>query len=66
MLLIAALLCGCAHFPENGAQAKYDSQAGYRFGNCAATSDDDATFIVLAFSGGGTRAAAFSLGVLGL
>lgn len=64
LLLIVALLCGCAHFPENGAQPKYDSQAGYRFGNCAATSEDDATFIVLAFSGGGTRAAAFSLGVL--
>jgi len=63
-LVLLALVAGCAHYPCNPELKKFDPQAGYRFGNCASRPEDDATFIVLAFSGGGTRAAAFSYGLL--
>jgi len=64
--LIASILClalaACA--PTNPRLKTYDYRHGYRFGNCAADDNPDELFIVLAFSGGGTRAAAFSYGVL--
>jgi NTE family protein len=66
MRLIALILClalaACA--PLNPRLKTYDYRHGYRFGNCAADDNPDELFIVLAFSGGGTRAAAFSYGVL--
>ncbi len=64
--LIALILClalaACA--PLNPRLKTYDYHHGYRFGNCAADDNPDELFIVLTFSGGGTRAAAFSYGVL--
>lgn len=56
------LLAGCAHYPVN-AQLTMPAERGYRFDEVA---DDDSTslFVCLALSGGGTRAAALSYGVL--
>jgi NTE family protein len=58
------LLGGCANRPINPAIEKADSTAGYRFYGRPRTLGGDGTLVVLAFSGGGTRAAAFSYGVL--
>ncbi|MDT7041379.1 patatin-like phospholipase family protein [Candidatus Nitronereus thalassa] len=66
--IVLVALCfassGCATFPENTPLSKYDPQAGYRFGNLSAPSNSDKLFVILTFSGGGTRAAALSYGVL--
>lgn len=59
------ILASCASYPPNAHLAKYDRTYGYRFANIAATPGQDETFVILAFSGGGTRAAALAYGVLG-
>ncbi len=65
VLFLAAWLASCAHYPLNDRLPRYDENAGYRFGRFAADADNsDSLFICLAFSGGGTRAAALSYGVL--
>jgi NTE family protein len=55
---------GCAHYQVNPRLAAYDPQAGYRYANLAAPDNSESLFVILAFSGGGTRAAALSYGVL--
>ncbi len=56
---------GCAHFPVNAPLARFDPHAGYRFENLPPTEKNtDAVFVVLAFSGGGMRSAAYSFGLL--
>jgi NTE family protein len=64
-LLLAGLigLGGCATRPVNPPIAKADPAAGYRF-ETRVDATDKKNLVVLAFSGGGTRAAAFSYGVL--
>lgn len=67
--LVAALLCalamsGCATRPVNPPLSQADERAGYRFETRRAGLRDPENLVVLAFSGGGTRAAAFSYGVL--
>ena len=66
LVLTAALLLGggCAHYPENGRITHYDPESGYRFRNLSNNGNSDSLQIFLAFSGGGTRAAALSYGVL--
>ena len=66
VLLAAALLAGCgASRPVNPAIDKFDRATGYRYDTRPAQPDNDpSTLVILAFSGGGTRAAAFSYGVL--
>jgi NTE family protein len=59
-----ALLAGCATRPVNPAIARYDADKTYRIERPSANPEDNATLVILAFSGGGTRAAAFSYGVL--
>jgi NTE family protein len=62
MLLLAA---GCATRPVNPPITEVDRTTGYRFlTRVAQHSRDPQNLVVLAFSGGGTRAAAFSYGVL--
>ncbi len=65
-LLSAMTLGGCASVtePRNVAIDSVDEGSGYR--RLALTTDEDAgdTLIMLAFSGGGTRAAALSYGVM--
>ena len=67
LLLLAALLLlgGCASRPVNPPITQTDPRTGYRFETrqAVSTSSKD-NLVILAFSGGGTRAAAFSFGVL--
>ncbi len=62
----AALMSGCAntHYPINAPLAKVSVQDGYRPQNVFAQSPDDSFFLLIAFSGGGARAAALGFGVL--
>ena len=61
----AVLLAGCAVRPVNPELAHYEPDAGYRWSERRVLPDNDPkTLFILAFSGGGTRAAAFSYGVL--
>ncbi|MDO4878145.1 MAG: patatin-like phospholipase family protein [Neisseria sp.] len=65
--LLAALLCSCSQlrYRPIGVIEKVDLQQGYRLENAFARQlDNDDTFVVLMFSGGGTRAAALGYGVL--
>lgn len=65
LLCSAALLISCATtYPPNPALEQYDPEAGYRFGNLEAVNNSDSLFVILTFSGGGTRAAALSYGIL--
>ena len=61
-LMALLTLAGCATRPINPPIAHADPNTGYRYGTREFTDKD--TLVVLAFSGGGTRAAAFSYGVL--
>ena len=63
-LLGLMLLIGCATRPVNPPIARVDPEAGYRFLTRQHYFRDHDSLVVLAFSGGGTRAAAFSYGVL--
>jgi len=58
------LLTACGSFPRNPPLARYDPSAGYRFDQLEQGSNSDELFVILVFSGGGTRAAALSYGVL--
>ena len=66
VILSMALLAGCASRPVNEPITKVDPQAGYRpyLLIPKRQNNDPHTLFVLSFSGGGTRAAAFSYGVL--
>jgi NTE family protein len=64
-LVAGVLLAGCASRPINPPIDRVDLRSGYRYESRLAPSGNRAdTLVVLAFSGGGTRAAAFSYGVL--
>ncbi len=58
------VLGGCATRPVNPPIGQADPHAGYRLATRQAHFKDPETLVILAFSGGGTRAAAFSYGVL--
>jgi len=68
ILALLLLLGGCATAirPVNPPITQADPRTGYRFETRQAQEKDNnkETLVVLAFSGGGTRAAAFSYGVL--
>lgn len=59
-----ATLAGCASRPVNPPIAHADPNAGYRLETRVVQAGTRENLIILAFSGGGTRAAAFSYGVL--
>jgi NTE family protein len=63
---LIALLAGCATRPINPPITQADPGAGYRYEARQSRAKDvgKETLVILAFSGGGTRAAAFSYGVL--
>jgi NTE family protein len=54
----------CAHFPINKPLAVVDPQTGYRFRNSVSATNREELLMVLAFSGGGMRAATTAFGVL--
>ena len=66
ILSMAALLAvgGCATRPINPPITQADPSSGYRFEVRQKQAEDKDNLIILAFSGGGTRAAAFSYGAL--
>jgi NTE family protein len=61
---VLAVLAGCATRPINEPIERVDPNGGYRVVPTERPDNDPATLFILAFSGGGTRAAAFSYGVL--
>ena len=64
-LPLLLLISGCtAHYPVNEPINAIDHTGGYRPQLTQNESRSDTLFVGLAFSGGGTRAAAFSYGVL--
>jgi NTE family protein len=66
LLLALLVLGGCASRPINPSIAQVDLARGYRYQTRQdhLRETDKQTLVILAFSGGGTRAAAFSYGVL--
>ena len=65
MLVGLSLLVGCASRPVNPPITQTDLRTGYRLETRQAQSTNSKeNLVILAFSGGGTRAAAFSYGVL--
>ncbi len=57
-------LGGCATRPVNPAIVQIEPDAGYRLATRQPSFGNGENLVILAFSGGGTRAAAFSYGVL--
>jgi NTE family protein len=64
LMIVLLFAGGCAHFPANARLTHSDAGSGYRFRNLAHPGNSDSLQVFLAFSGGGTRAAALSYGVL--
>jgi NTE family protein len=64
LAVVGIVLGGCASRPINPKLDVADSKGGYRSQGRAIRGEAGDTMIVLAFSGGGTRAASFSYGVL--
>jgi len=64
LVALALALAGCASRPINPPLKEADRGYGYRTEGQAIRGVASDTMVVLAFSGGGTRAAAFSFGVL--
>ncbi|MEW6586368.1 MAG: patatin-like phospholipase family protein, partial [Nitrospirota bacterium] len=58
------LVAGCAHYPVNQPIQQADPSIGYRGKFMGQPGNSDELLLYLTFSGGGTRAAAFSYGVL--
>jgi NTE family protein len=65
---LLSLIAGCATYPENAPREAGMEQVGYRYDVVDAATDsqrnDPKTLVLLALSGGGTRAAAMAYGVL--
>src|SRR5512145_1722489 len=64
LLLGMMLVSGCAHYPRNARLTSSDVSTGYRFRPTASPTNSSDLLLMLAFSGGGTRAASLSYGVL--
>lgn len=65
VLLLPALVGGCtSYFPVNSPLDRIEPKSGYRADRRWSPERSNEILMVLAFSGGGTRAAAFAYGVL--
>jgi len=63
-LFVTLLVAACASFPENQKTTGIPNNEGYRFNALAKDNNTDSLLVIVTFSGGGTRAAALSFGVL--
>jgi NTE family protein len=64
-LVVALLLQACGSFPPNPSLERYVPKAGYSFGKLElGRHNTDELFVIVTFSGGGTRAAALAYGVM--
>lgn len=62
---VLLVMTGCTTTPVyNSRLERFDPDYGYRFKNVERGENSDDLFVILTFSGGGTRASALSLGVL--
>jgi len=66
LILLVVVLAGCSTFlpPTNKAITQVDEDSGYRISIAREQAMQDNNIVLLAFSGGGTRAAALSYGVM--
>lgn len=64
IFLVAITLVACGSFPVNPELDAYDENSGYRFDQLDKGDNTDSLFVIVTFSGGGTRAAALSYGVM--
>jgi NTE family protein len=62
--LVTVVMVGCAHYPVNQPLNQVDPQGGYRARFTESPGNSESLSLYLTFSGGGTRAAALSYGVL--
>lgn len=62
--LLVLQVSGCAHYPVNAPLAPRQQNDGYQFVQDTAPPNTNSLFVCLVFSGGGTRAATFSYGVM--
>jgi NTE family protein len=58
------VVTGCAHYPVNARLTQYNPDAGYRYRTLVRGDNSESLLVLLAFSGGGHRAAALSYAVL--
>ncbi len=63
-VLVIVVMVGCAHYPVNQPLKQVDPQSGYRPKFTGSPGSSENLLLYLSFSGGGTRAAALSYGVL--
>ncbi len=64
-VMLLGLITGCTTTPQyNQPLTQFSPDYGYRFQNIDKKQNSDDLFVILTFSGGGTRASALSLGVL--
>ena len=64
-VLLLLLATGCAHYQVNEQSTQFDRESGYRFEALGPGPDNtDSLFVCLLFSGGGTRAASLSYGIM--
>ena len=61
---VLLLLSACGTYQKNPPLIEHDKDFGYRFSKLNKDGNSDNLFVIVSFSGGGTRAAAFSFGVL--
>ena len=64
LLLLVLFMSGCAHYPVNQPLDRYNPDGGYRLKTRGTPGNSRSLLVIVTFSGGGTRAAAFSYGVL--
>lgn len=64
IIFMAILETGCAHYSINHPLQQCDPACGYRGGHMGIPGNSESLVLFLTFSAGGTRAAAFSYGVL--